>query len=36
MVGPGLATPVPIAIGRAVLTTTRDYPVVEVRSVLLP
>jgi hypothetical protein len=36
MVGPGITTPVPIAIGRAVVTTTRDYPVVEVRSVLLP
>jgi hypothetical protein len=36
MVGPGITTPVPIAIGRAVVTTTQDYPVVEVRSVLMP
>jgi hypothetical protein len=36
MVGPGITTPVPISIGRAVVTTTRDYPVVEVRSVLMP
>jgi hypothetical protein len=36
MAGPGLAAPVPVAIGRAVLTATRDYPVVEVRSVLTP
>jgi hypothetical protein len=36
MTGPGLAAPIPIAIGSAVVTVTQDYPVVEVRSVLLP
>jgi hypothetical protein len=36
MTGPGLPAPVPIAIGTAVITSTQDYPVVEVRSVLVP
>ncbi len=36
MTGPGLPAPVPVAIGSAVVTATRDYGVVEVRSVLLP
>jgi hypothetical protein len=36
MTGPGITTPLPVAIGRAVLTSTRAYPVVEVRSVLVP
>jgi hypothetical protein len=35
MTGPGLTSPLPIAIGSAVLTSTRAYPVVEVRSVLV-
>jgi hypothetical protein len=36
MTGPGIATPVPVAIGTAVVTTTRAYGVVEVRSTLVP
>jgi hypothetical protein len=36
MTGPGLLAPLPIAIGTAVVSSTRDYPVVEVRSVLVP
>jgi hypothetical protein len=36
MTGPGFAAPLPVAIGTAVVTTARAYPVVEVRSVLLP
>jgi hypothetical protein len=36
MTGPGIPTPLPIAIGTAVVSSTRDYPVVEVRSVLVP
>jgi hypothetical protein len=36
MTGPGIAAPLPVQIGRAVVTTARDYRVVEVRSVLLP
>jgi hypothetical protein len=34
MTGPGFAAPVPIAIGSAVISATRVYRVVEVRSVL--
>jgi hypothetical protein len=36
MTGLGLPVPVPVALGTAVLTSTLDYPVVEVRSVLVP
>ncbi|MCU1426293.1 MAG: hypothetical protein JWL83_293 [Actinomycetia bacterium] len=36
MTGPGLVTPLPIAIGVAVVTSSRAYPVAEVRSVLVP
>jgi hypothetical protein len=36
MTGPGIPTPLPIAIGTAVVSATRDYTVVEVRSVLVP
>jgi hypothetical protein len=36
MTGPGLSTPVPVTIGTAVVSATRSYRVVEVRSTLLP
>ena len=36
LTGPGMNTPIPIATGTATLHSSRDYPVVEIRSVLLP
>jgi hypothetical protein len=36
MTGPGLAAPLTIDLGTAVVTNGRDYPVVEIRSRLLP
>jgi hypothetical protein len=36
MTGPGMSTPIPVAAGTATLHSSRDYPVVEIRSVLLP
>jgi hypothetical protein len=36
MTGPGLTTPLTIDLGTAVVTNARDYPVVEIRSRLLP
>jgi len=36
MTGPGLATPLSIDLGSALVTNARDYPVVSVRSVLTP
>jgi hypothetical protein len=36
MTGPGLATPLTIDLGTAVVTNALDYPVVEIRSRLLP
>jgi hypothetical protein len=36
LTGPGMSTPIPIAAGTATLHASRDYPVVEIRSVLLP
>ena len=35
MTGPGLATPLTIDLGTAIVTNGRDYPVVQVRSRLL-
>jgi hypothetical protein len=35
MTGPLLPAPVPVGMGSAVLTSSRDYPVVEVRSALV-
>ena len=36
MTGPGLAAPLTIALGTAVVTNARDYPVTSIRSRLLP
>jgi hypothetical protein len=36
MSGPGLTAPLTIDLGTAVVTNARDYPVVEIRSRLLP
>jgi hypothetical protein len=36
MTGPGLAAPLAIDLGTAFVTNARDYPVVSIRSVLLP
>ncbi|MDQ1466182.1 MAG: hypothetical protein QOH10_597 [Actinomycetota bacterium] len=36
MTGPGLAIPITIDLGTAVVTNGRDYPVVQIRSRLLP
>jgi hypothetical protein len=36
LTGPGIASPIPVALGSATLQVARDYPVNEVRSVLLP
>jgi hypothetical protein len=36
MTGPGLTTPLTIDLGTAVVTNARDYPVVQIRSRLLP
>ena len=35
MTGPGIGAPLPVDLRTAQLTTTRDYPVVEIRSVLI-
>ena len=35
MTGPGLATPLTIDLGTAIVTNGRDYPVVQIRSRLL-
>ena len=35
MTGPGITTPLPVDLRTAQLTTTRDYTVVEIRSVLV-
>jgi len=35
LTGPGLATPLVINLGTALVTNGRDYPVVEIRSRLL-
>ncbi|HEX4490070.1 MAG TPA: hypothetical protein VH914_02600 [Acidimicrobiia bacterium] len=36
MTGPGLGAPITIDLGAALVTNARDYPVVSIRSVLLP
>lgn len=36
LTGPGITTPIPVAIGTATIRATRSYPVVEIRGVLLP
>jgi hypothetical protein len=36
MTGPGLAAPLTVDLGAALVTNARDYPVISVRSVLLP
>jgi hypothetical protein len=36
MTGPGLANPLTIALGTAVVTNARDYPVTQIRSRLIP
>jgi hypothetical protein len=35
MTGPGIPTPVPVDLRTAQLATTRDYQVVEIRSILI-